>query len=161
MTRQTFSDFELEMEWKISKGGNSGIFVRANEQFAKIWHSSLEIQILDHVNFKPGGKNPKPLKESQKAGGIYDLYDANPESFKPLGEWNHVKIRMVGKKITVTQNGKQVADVDMDSDDFKKRFQASKFQRVTLKSGSFSSGFIGLQDHGGACSFRNIRITVL
>lgn len=161
VTRETFGDFELEMEWKIAKGANSGIFVRANEEFKVIWHSSLEIQIIDQENFKAGGKNPQPLKESQKSGALYDLYDANPESLKPHTEWNHVKIRMVGRKITVTQNGKLVCDVDMDGEDFKQRFADSKFQKVSPKAGSFANGFIGLQDHGGACSYRNIKVTKL
>lgn len=161
VTRQTFEDFELEMEWKIAKGGNSGIFFRANEQFARIWHSSIEIQILDDDNFKPAGKNPKSVKESQKAGAIYDLYDANPKGSKPYGEWNHVKIRVVGRQLTVTQNGHLVADVDMDGEDFQKRFKASKFQRVAPKAGSFPSGFIGMQDHGGECSYRNMKVTKL
>lgn len=162
VTRETYENFELELEWNIAKGGNSGIFVRANEQFAKIWHSSLEIQILDHENFNPGGKNPAPpIKESQKAGALYDLYDANPKTLKPHGEWNHVKIRLVGRKITITQNGELVCDVDMDGEDFKQRFAASKFQKVAPKSGSFASGFIGLQDHGGQCSYRNIKVTKL
>lgn len=154
---KTFGDFELNMDWKITEGGNSGIFVRANEQFGKPWHSSIEIQIIDHTEIDM--TNSKQALHN--AGAIYDLYPAHPDSFVPIGEWNKVKIRMVGSKVTVTQNGQLVADVDMNSEEFKNRFKNSKFQRVAPLSGSFASGFIGLQDHGGECAYRNIRVTEL
>ena len=153
----TFDDFELNMEWKITKGGNSGIFVRANEQFGKPWHSSIEIQILDHT----GVDMNNPKQALHNAGAIYDLYPAHPNSFVPVGEWNKVKIRMVGTKVTITQNGQLVADIDMSSEDYQTRFKGSKFQRIAPQSGSFPSGFIGLQDHGGECSYRNIKVTKL
>ena len=153
----TFDNFELSMEWKITPGGNSGIFVRANEQFGKPWHSSIEIQILDHT--KVDMNNPKQALHN--AGAIYDLYPAHPNSFVPVGEWNQVTIQMVGTRVTVHQNGQLVADVDMSSEEFKTKFKGSKFQRIAPQSGSFPSGFIGLQDHGGECSYRNIKVTKL
>lgn len=109
------------------QGRQSGIFFRASEDEKLIWHSSMEIQILDHDNFKTGGKNPKPLKESQKAAAVYELYDAVPASYKNHGEWNTVTIRGVGMSIRGEQNGHLMAD-------FKTRFAASKFAKAASNS---------------------------
>jgi len=116
------------------QGRQSGIFFRASEDKKLIWHSSMEIQILDHDNFKTGGKNPEPLKESQKAGTVQELYDAVPASYKNHGEWNTVTIRGVGMSIRGEQNGHLIADFKTDSEDFKTRFAASKFAKAAPNS---------------------------
>ena len=86
----------------------------------------MEIQILDHDNFKTGGKNPEPLKESQKAGTVQELYDAVPASYKNHGG--------VGMSMRGEQNGHLMADFKTDSEDFKTRFAASKFAKAASNS---------------------------
>ena len=87
---ETFKDFELQLEWKLQSGGNSGIFYFATEEGDFIWQSAPEMQVLDNISHQDG------LRDETSAGALYDLIPTIREAVKPLGEYN--KVRIVSKK---------------------------------------------------------------
>lgn len=150
-TKQEFGDFELELEWKISPGGNSGILFRVDASGAKPWHTGPEMQVLDDARHKDG---KSPLTS---AGSLYALYPPAKAAAKPVGEWNSVRIRVKGSRIDYWLNGENVISVEVGSADWTTRVAASKFAPFA-RFGRTSQGRIVLQDHGDPVWFRNIRI---
>jgi hypothetical protein len=151
-----FSNFELELEWKISEGGNSGIFILAQEiPDEQIYKSSPEMQILDndrHPDAKLGENG------NRQAGSLYDLIPAVPQNAKPAGEWNQVRILVYDGTVVFTQNGANVVEFHLWTDDWKKMVGNSKFKDWEWFINTAKEGYIGLQDHGDDTWFRNIRI---
>ena len=155
MTRETFGDFELELEWKIDKGGNGGIFYRATEEYSRIYWSGTEYQLLDDAN-APDGRT-----RLTSAAAAYGLYPSPAGSLKPAGEWNTTRIVMKKNHVEHWLNGTKVVEYELWSDDWKGRVQGSKFAKYP-NYGLAKRGAIGFQgDHDGALSFRNIRIRPL
>lgn len=151
MTRESYADFELEVEWKISAGGNSGILFHVDPTDAKPPQSGPEIQILDDARHKDGG-NP-----ATTAGSLYGLYPRSKPAVKPVGEWNASRLRVQGNRVQHWLNGELVVEAEMGSADWNQRVAASKFKTWT-KFGRNPNGPILLQDHGNPVWFRNIRI---
>jgi hypothetical protein len=85
-----FKDFDLKIEWKISQGGNSGIFYLAQEiPNEPVWKSACEMQVLDNI----GHPDARLGKDgNRQAGSLYDLIPAVPQNAKPVGEWNQAEI---------------------------------------------------------------------
>jgi hypothetical protein len=154
VTDEEFGDFELSLEWKISEGGNSGIFYRALESTELIWHNAPEYQILDNQKHKDG-QNPMT-----SAGACYALYPPSRDVTKPVGEWNETRIVAKGKHVEHWLNGTKLLEYEAGSDDWKKRVAASKF-KVYPGFGEQPKGRIGLQDHESLVWYRNIRIREL
>ncbi len=153
------SDFELKLEWKISEGGNSGIFILGQEvQGHPLWHSAPEMQILDnerHADAKLGKDG------NRMAGSLYDILPAKPQNAKPAGEWNEVKILVYQGTIVFTQNGENVVEFHLWTDDWKNMVQNSKFKEYEWFMNPAKEGLIGLQDHGNDVWFRNIKVKEL
>ncbi len=165
ITRQKFSNFELSLEWKISEGGNSGIFYLAQEICGNdstpgdpIWKSSPEMQILDNAKH-PDAKLGKD--GNRQAGSLYDLIPAKPQNAKPAGEWNQVKITVYKGTVVHWMNGENVLEYHLWTDDWKKMCADSKFAEYPNFINTASEGYIGLQDHGDDVWFRNIKIKKL
>lgn len=149
---EKFSHFELSLEWKISPGGNSGIFYRVpDEQDNTPWFKGPEMQVLDNDGHSDG-KIP-----SHRAGSLYDLVAAEPETVKPVGQWNSVLIRVQGNHIEHWLNGSPVVSIERGSEEWQRRLAASKF-RDAPHYGHAKAGYIVLQDHGDAVWFRDIRV---
>lgn len=150
------SNFELKLEWKISEGGNSGIFILGQEIPGEpIYKSAPEMQILDnerHPDAKLG------VNGNRMAGSLYDLIPANPQNTKPAGEWNSVKILVYQGTVVFTQNGANVVEFHLWTDDWKKMVQNSKFKDWEWFVNPAREGYIGLQDHGNDVWFRNIML---
>lgn len=146
-----YSSFELDLEWKVAPGSNSGIFIWANEGTSEIYENAPEMQVLDNVG-APDGKSPLTA-----AGSLYDLYPAPLDAVKPVGEWNAVRIVVHGSKVQYYLNGIRTVDVNFDSKEMKDKIAASKF-KAWETFGKSHRGHIGLQSHGGVVWFRNIRI---
>jgi hypothetical protein len=148
ITKEKFKDFELTFEWKISKAGNSGIKYRARGSLG------LEYQVLDDQKHRDN-KNP-----THRAGSLYELVAA-PDSkpLKPVGEWNKGRIFVKGNQIEHWLNGEKVVEITWGSEDWKKRFQKSKYH----KNEGFGSweGPILLQDHNDPVWYRNLKIRKL
>ncbi|EDM28487.1 probable secreted glycosyl hydrolase [Lentisphaera araneosa HTCC2155] len=147
----SFKDFELKLQWKISAGGNSGVFLRVTPKSAS---GSPEMQVLD--NEKNGnGKDPKT-----SAGALYGIIAAPKGAVKAQGEWNQVHIIAKGKHYQFFLNGVKTADFDIDSEEFQKLKSQGKMAKKKTY-GSNTEGHIGLQDHGKEVCFRNIMIKEL
>jgi hypothetical protein len=159
ITKEKFGNFELTLEWKISEGGNSGIFYLAQEiEGDPIWKSSPEMQVLDnakHPDSKMG------VDGNRQAGSLYDLIPAKPQNAKPAGEWNTVKIMVYKGTVVHYQNGVQVLEYHLWTDDWKKMCANSKFKDYTNFVNTAAEGHIGLQDHGDDVWYRNIKIRKL
>lgn len=153
ITRETFDDFELTLEWKISPGGNSGIFFRVVEDSAlsAVYLTGPEMQVLDN-GAHADGKTP-----NTSAGSNFALHAPTRDVTKPVGEWNQVRLLVNGAHVEHWLNGEKVVEYELWSDDWKQRVEASKFKAWT-RFGMARSGHIALQDHGDWVAFRNIRI---
>jgi hypothetical protein len=154
-----FSNFELSLEWKISQGGNSGIFILAQEiPGVPIYESAPEMQILDnerHPDAKLG------VNGNRMAGSLYDLIPAVPQNTKPAGEWNKVSIICYQGTVVFNQNGANVVEFHLWTDEWKKMCANSKFKDWEMFINTAKEGYIGLQDHGNDVWFRNIKIREL
>jgi hypothetical protein len=152
-----FKNFELSVDWKTSKMGNSGIFINVREVPGKpIYYAAPEIQILDN---KDADDNKVP---SHLAGSLYDMLPADPKTVKPTGEWNTVVIREKNGKVTQTMNGVKVVEYEMWTPQWDTLIARSKFKDFPgFTEGISKEGYIGLQDHGYTIWFRNIKIREL
>lgn len=155
VTRRQFGNFELELEWKIGKAGNSGVFYRATREYDRIYWSAPEYQLLDDAN-APDGRNPLTAAASD-----YGLYAAPVGVVKPFGEWNKTGIIVKGNHVEHWLNAQKVVEYDLDSPDWKAKVAASKFSKYP-NYGLAKAGFIGIQgDHPGSLALRHIRIREL
>ncbi|MEP6573471.1 MAG: DUF1080 domain-containing protein [Gemmatimonadota bacterium] len=154
VTRDEFADFELELEWKIPEGGNSGIMYHVTEAGKATYETGPEMQVLDDARH-PDGKS-----RLTAAGADYGLYPSPAGVVKPAGEWNKVRIVVKGPHVEHWLNGKKVVEYELWSDDWKARLAKSKFTQWP-GYGLAKSGHIALQDHDGQVAYRNIRIRKL
>jgi hypothetical protein len=155
ITRRKYRDFELALEYKVGKGGNSGILYRAAElpAPAPIWHSAPELQILDD------GAHPTATPQTL-TGSLYDLVAPVDKVVRPIGEWNEARVVVRGSHVEHWLNGRKVLEYELGSEALQARIAASKFK--DLKSfAREAEGYVGLQHHGEEAWFRNIRIRTL
>ena len=172
-----FKNFQLELEYKISKGGNSGIFylaqeVTANEegkqQYLPIWQSASEFQVLDNANHPDAQLG---VDGDRQSASLYDMIPAKPQNSKPYGQWNKAKIMVYEGTVIHGQNGANVVEYHLWTPKWTQMLQNSKFkengdfpaayQLLNNMGGDKHAGYIGLQDHGDDVWYRNIRVKVL
>lgn len=150
-----FEDFELYLEWKIGKGGNSGIFyhVVEGEQYKAPYETAPEYQLLDDIDF------PQKVEDWQQTGADYAMYPADPEKkkIKKSGEWNTSRIKFEKENVEYWLNGEKVVEFVPWSEDWKARRNSGKWTNMP-DYGKSKTGYIGLQDHGSFIWFRNIKI---
>jgi len=154
-TRQDYDWFELELEYNISKGGNSGIMYRVGKEGGAAWASGPEFQLEDNA----------AAADPQRCGWLYGLYQPpiDPATGKPLdatkpaGEWNKVRLVISPKGCEHWINGVKYFDYVLGSDDFNARVAKSKFAKMPLFA-KVPKGSIALQGDHGQVSFRNIRL---
>ena len=149
-----FEDFELELEWKLQSGGNSGIFYFASEEGDYIWQSAPEMQVLDNLGHQDR------FRKVTSAGALYDLIAPSKEMVKPIGEFNKVKIISKNKEIEHWLNGEKIVEYKAGSQNIQYLISKSKFNSMPLFFKS-SYGHIGLQGDHGEVWYRNIRIRKL
>jgi len=154
LTTQKFKNFELDLEWKISEGGNSGIFYRGSEDEDAIYWTAPEMQVLDDAHHEDG------KSRLTSAGANYGLYEAPPGIVKPAGQWNQVRLIVNGRHVEHWLNGVRMLQYELYSPDWEMKVRDSKFV-AHPKYGRNAEGYIGLQDHGDWVAFRNIKIHVL
>ncbi len=159
---QKFKNFELTFEWKVSEGGNSGIFYLAQEVEGKpIYESSPEYQVLDNERH-PDAKLGKD--GNRQSASLYDLVPAVPQNAKPAGEWNTGGIMVYRGTVIHSQNGENVVEYHLWTDAWKEMVAGSKFKdwpNFLNAGGENQEGYIGLQDHGDDVWYRNIKIKIL
>lgn len=154
LTKTRYQNFELTLEWKIALGGNSGIFILADEEGKHIYSHAPEIQILDNE------RHPDNKLASHLSGSLYDLIAAPVAAHKAAGEWNQVRIRLSDGQLTAWQNQVQTVAVTLHSPQWQQLVSASKFATWPGFAAN-SSGHIGLQDHGDVVWFKNLKIKEL
>ena len=155
VTKEQFGNFELELDWKIGKGGNSGVFYRATREYDHIYWSGPEYQLLDDAN-APDGRS-----RLTAAAAAYALYSPPAGVVKPFGEWNKTRIIVNGDHVEHWLNGQKVVEYDFGSPDWKAKVAASKFSKYP-NYGLAKKGYIGIQgDHPGSLQLRHIRIREL
>lgn len=172
-----FQNFTLEFEYKISKGGNSGVFYLAQEVMAKengkeeylpIWQSASEYQVLDnaeHPDAKLG------VDGNRQSASLYDMIPAKPQNAKAAGEWNKASIMVYKGTVIHGQNGQNVVEYHLWTPKWTEMLQNSKFKEggdfpiayelLNNMGGDKHEGYIGFQDHGDDVSYRNVRIKVM
>jgi len=157
VTLETFGDFELELEWRISEGGNSGIMYHVIEgpEFSHAYVTGPEYQVRDDG---PGALSE--ADQNKMAGSSYDMYAAPAtKKLNPVMEWNSAKIVYKDGKVEQWLNGEKVVEFDESSEDFKEKYNNSKWSTGEYPQwNAYKEGSIALQDHGAAVWYRNIRI---
>ena len=156
--KDSFENFELTLEWKISEGGNSGVFyhVQEGKQYKAPYENAPEYQLIDDIGFV------EPLEEWQKAGADYAMYppDTTQNAVKKAGEWNTTRILFTPEKVEYWLNGKKVVSFVPYSEDWQERRNSGKWDAYP-DYGKFKTGLIGLQDHGSFIWFKDIKIKKL
>lgn len=173
-----FRDFELEFEWMISKGGNSGVFyliqevvsidtVTGEKKLEPIYISAPEAQLLDNEHHPDAVRGKDSNRQSMS---LYDMIPAVPQNAKPYGEWNKAKIKVYRGVVVHIQNEKSVLSYKLWTSQWEAVLQDSKFSKakwplafelLSNAGGEERKGYIGFQDHGEGVSFRNIRLKEL
>ena len=160
MTRDTYRDFELTWDWKISRAGNSGVKYNVSEEISMAGapnHAALgfEYQMLDD-SLHEDNKVP-----SHRAGALYDLIPPNSsKTLKPVGEWNSSRIVFRGNHGEHWLNGSQVVEFDLGTPLMDSLLAKSKYRDIK-DFATRRAGHIVLQDHVDEVYFRNIRIRIL
>lgn len=152
ITRKPYADFELELEWRVAPKGNSGILYRVSEEAAVIWHWAPEYQILDDE------ASNLARDHVHSTGSFYDILPPQEaKKLRPVGQFNRTRIVVRGNRVEHWLNGDRVLSFDLDSDDLKTRIANSKFSSHE-QFAQVQEGHLGLQHHGDAVGFRNIRV---
>lgn len=156
VTDKDYQNFELSIDWKLSPGGNSGIFYYAVEnKHPEIYSIAIEYQLIDDLGF------PEKIEEWQKTAACYAMYTAKPDKkLKPIGEFNNSRIVVKNGHVEHWLNGEKVVEYQLWSDDWNKRKKEGKWKDYPDYA-SAKKGKIGIQDHGKSNYFKNIKIKEL
>jgi hypothetical protein len=157
VTDNSFENFELKWEWKISKEGNSGVMyhVVENAKYGAPYETGPEYQLIDDINF------PQKLEEWQKTGADYAMNLTNEKKkLKPVGEWNTSKIIFNKGHVEHWLNGEKIVEFQAWDAEWTKKKTEGKWKDYP-DYGLAKKGFIALQDHGHKAYFKNIMIKVL
>jgi|TARA_B100001741_G_C16464309_1_gene556780 hypothetical protein len=174
VTEKSYTNFELSLEWKVPKGGNSGVFFMVVEipEVDAPWKTGPEIQVLDNENFV----GPNTLYH--QAPSLYDMKPIGKINYNPYGEWNHLVLKVDHNNNlgSITFNGEFVYSFPLSGQEWDKMVGRSKFSDDKYYDGlvpvhpyftyapffgKFKTGKIGLQDHGWDVRYRNIKIREL
>lgn len=161
MTVDTFENFELTFEWKISEAGNSGVKYNVSEEMSTSYDPpyaalGFEYQILDDQGHPDAQNGP-----TRMAGALYDIFPPSEDKvLMPVGEWNKSRIVFRGLHGEHWLNGVKVVEFDLDSPEFREAFEASKYRDIP-NFAEKRAGHIVLQDHIDAVWFRNLKIREL
>lgn len=156
VTDKNYKSFELKVEFRLTKGANSGIIyhVAENPKYKFPYETGAEFQVIDQDNW------PDKLEDWQICGADYAMYPPKVRPYKPLGEWNQVHLIVNGNKVTHILNGKVVVEFEKYSPDWKKLRDSGKWKDFP-DYGKFDEGRISLQNHGTHVDYRSVKIKEL
>ena len=150
-----YRDFDLQLQWKVGKASNSGIFYRATHQYDEIYWTGPEYQLVDDANTEDG------KSRLTASGSVYAVYPSPAGVIHPTARWNSARIVVRGHHVEYWANGRRIVDYYLDSPDWKKRVAASKF-KAWPGYGLAPEGLIGIQgNHPGSVEIRDLRIRAL
>ncbi|MGK2864207.1 MAG: 3-keto-disaccharide hydrolase [Chitinophagaceae bacterium] len=158
VTVREYEDFELTLEYKISEGGNSGVFfhVQEGKEFMQVWHTGIEMQVMDNK------KNPSGTDPLTGASSLYAMYAPVKDATKPAGKWNKVIIKVQNARVEYWLNDERVNQYTL----WTAKWYEDREKCIHNKSrkpnwGEYRKGHIALQDEGFKVSYRNIKIRSL
>ena len=153
VTKESFGDFHLKVEWKISEKGNSGIMFHVvdNGEYDATYQTGPEYQLLDNDGHRDG----KII--THRTANLYDLIASEAEPVKPVGEWNLTEIIVHNGELEFYLNGVQTVKTTLWDDAWNKMVAESKFKDMP-DFAKYKEGKISFQDHGDDIWFRNIEI---
>jgi hypothetical protein len=155
VTADQYDSFELQLDYNISVGGNSGIMYHVTDKGGAAWATGPEFQLEDN----------KEAADPVRCGWLYALYQppTDPNTGKPLdatkpaGQWNHVRLLITPEKCEHEINGVKYFEYVLGSEDFNSRVAKSKFSRMPDFAKS-NTGHLALQGDHGRIAFRNIKV---
>jgi hypothetical protein len=154
ITKDTYQDFELELEWRVAPGSNSGIVYLVSEDEDQTWKTGPEMQVLDDEKHADG-KIP-----NTSAGSLFALIAPANKTLLPVGQYNKARIVFRSGQVEHWLNGKQILKYELAGDTLKTLIAQSKFKSYS-RFAQNKEGHIALQYHGDSVWFRNIRIRAL
>lgn len=159
VSRKEYTDFVLSLEWRISEGGNSGIFwgVLEDAKYGQPYETGPEIQVLDNQGH-PDASNGT----THQAGALYDMVEPSEDVTRTPGEWNlcEITVNYTNNTGKVVLNGEEIVQFPLGNEAWDAMVDKSKFKGWE-GFGKFHTGKIGLQDHGDIVAYRNIKIKSL
>jgi hypothetical protein len=146
-----YGDFVFDFDYKLTKGCNSGVFIRTSNLNDPV-NTGIEVAIDDTTG-----------SGMHDSGALYDLVATKENAQKPAGEWNHMTITARGPKMTVTLNDKEVSTINLEEwNEPGKRPDGSSHKFTNVAIGKLPrAGYLGFQDHGSDCWFKNVKIKEL
>jgi hypothetical protein len=157
VTDKQYENFEFSIDWKTTKGGNSGVMygVVEDRKYKAAWMTGPEYQFIDDEGF------PRKLEDWQRAGANYAMHLPNEQkTLKPVGEWNNTKIVVNGNHVEHWLNGKKILEFERWNEEWQKLRNSGKWLQAP-DYGMSKVGHIALQDHGSVFWFQNIKIREL
>ena len=158
VTKDTYTNFDLTLEWAMSKAGNSGIFYNVQENSSHEsgngnspnWLDNFEFQLLDDIDFN----DHEPRRS---AGSLYDLITPQNKVLKPVGEYNTARLLVDHGHVEQWVNGVKVVEYEIGSKEINDLISKSKY-RTNPNFAKSTSGHIMFQHHGQKVWLRNIKI---
>jgi len=151
LTAEEFDNFEFAFEWRVSEGGNSGVYYRVRDDIVRSGYAGLQMQLVD--NNDPDAKR----RPDHRAGALWQLYPPVQDAVRPVGEWNTARIVVEGSHVEHWLNSVKVVEYELGGMDFQSQLAKSDLRdRGTFWSGS--SGRIALEGWSGTTWYRNLTI---
>src|SRR3984885_3532549 len=158
VTDKVYQDFDLVFDWKISRAGNSGLFVNVQERpdLGTTFSTGPEYQLLDDRNVEPAYLS----NLSHKAAAIFGVIPNESNTIPKSDDWNRSRILQQNGKLTFWLNDVLTVQVDLKSDDWKRSVAASSLSKYP-EFGAALNGHLALQDWTNGVAFRNIKLKEL